>query len=358
MPLTLGVRVGLLGPALELPKNWWTQQKVCGLLNELHDPELHDLTTSVLSRIYTGHGPDRFENSREPTRIIDTLVNFLAEHLTKDRPNFWKERNLSPEEFKSGLSGTTSEFLHFLSKAAADFGGHANDGSTSLRHQLPIPPSLLIIPRKDAELMHNRLGGNCFFYRLGWELREKKDKHSRGMEAIPMLRRIPAHLDDELKQNFLRYQDSYSQYHEFPEDDRADGFAFYMKNHFAILAQDADPKGVSELFLLHLKDKPMKHSSGDIFEGLIVMNGDLGGPTSCKVLFRRAPENLQGKPWESFAAEYQIKRELDFDAADKLVLTENPDEQEEYSKVPYRYYIERLMFDADVSFDVSLKNNR
>ena len=164
-----------------------------------------------------------------------------------------------------------------------------------------------------------------------------------GMDYVPVLRRIPVRMDD-IGQNYLIYKDSYSMYSEEPDDDWADGYAFYTKEHFTIIAADYDTKGISELFLIQLKEDPLRGAPAIIFEGLIVMNGDLKVPTACKVLFRRAPEELQELSWEEFVKKNELKLDL-IEAADGTLRVKNARHPlEEIDGIPFGFYTSRLQF--------------
>lgn len=341
MAITLGRRLAMLELIFKIPPRALTHQKIADCLNELEDPNLHVLNPQVISRIFTGAAPDRFEDSAHHHLIITTVVRLLDNEATRKSDQFWALHGTDADRLITALGATTPDFLNYLATVAKSaelpMEGRGPSSAPSDR-RLPILPTIEKIPREHAELLDAALGGYCFFYRLG--TRPRTRTKSAGVDYIPVLRRIPVRIRD-IGENYLEYKDNYTLYGEEVDEDWADGYAFYTKQHFTIVAADFDTRGISELFLIQLKEKPIARVAGNIHEGLIVMNGDLGVPTACKVLFRRAPEQFQDMLWEEFVQATELSLELSL-APDETFKVKDKKHVEETDGIPFSFYTNKL----------------
>ncbi|HEX8223367.1 MAG TPA: hypothetical protein VF605_06085 [Allosphingosinicella sp.] len=301
----------MLRALLQVPQGKFSNRKIVDVLNELGDPGLRQLDEQVLSKMFHGTGADRLEKAHQPGRVMQRLASLLDEEVSRVEPNFWTDRRSSPEELARELGSSTSSFLAYMSKVTATGGSGepASEVPLSDEHDLPVLPSVSSIPREDAERLFGLLGGKCLLYRLGMDPRTTRRKGSVNTKYVPVLRRIPVLIED-VGKRYLKYRDQYDFYEEEPERDWADGYFFYTKEHYTVVAADYDRHGVIELFLIQIREKPVPAMDPAIYQGLMVMHGDMGVPTACKVLFRRAPEDLQQLEWDEFTSTCQSKVDL------------------------------------------------
>jgi hypothetical protein len=227
---------------------------------------------------------------------------------------------------------------------------------------VPIPPSVLALPRRNAEKLLHRLGGLCLFYRLGVEQREEIRSGGRFIKDLPILRRIPAVIED-TGQGFLRYKDSYAWYGTDLEVASATGFIFLIQDHFTIFAEDSESAGISELFLVELRQNAVARAPGDtsgaMYEGVLVMKGDTAVPTACKVLLRRGSDEMQARlakcqtedDWQSLARSLERRIYLednDQDGIFEFASMQNPNsavettDLEPFSGLAYSWYANKL----------------
>lgn len=328
MVLPVSQRIGMLRQVLEIRRGVFSLENLADVLGRLEDPDLGELNAQVLSRMFHGSAPDRIQKSGQRARIVQAIVDFLCDDIKDPDPDFWTRLRTTPDELSSAIQSSTSAFLAYLARVTAPPGEEIIVSSKPMAaaptHDVPVLTSVASIPREGAEHLYGLLGGKCLLYRLGLEPRSVRRKgHVTGTRNVPVLRRIPVLIEDTGK-NYLRYCDQYDFYQEEPEKDWADGYFFYTKEHFTVIAADYDHLGVLELFLMQLKENPVRGLKYSVFQGLMVMNGDLGVPTACKIMLRQAPQELQGLEWEEFANRYQAKIDLkelpngDYQAAGKI----------------------------------------
>lgn len=352
--LKLGYRFGLLQIVLELGKITLTQPVLGKELAKLGDPKLANLSNSDISRAWNATGPDKIAGSLEHSRVISAFVTLIRRLASTRGRTFWDRHHTSPEQLEQMLHASDGDFLGYASRLAS---GKA-DLPADEGHESPITPDTLVLPnlrairREETEGLYEKLGGKCFLYRLGDEDRKLRKDGKQTREIVRMLRRIPVELQDN-GASYLIYRDAYSMYREIPENDYAEGSAFCTKDHFTIVAADYDSsiRRVMELFLIQLDTNPRTWTGGDVYLGLMVMNGDQAGPTACKVLFRRAPEVLQALEWKAYASKYECKIEV---LEEKGEFSIQGDQHEAEFDTPYGKYLDALLI-REAKTDVTLE---
>lgn len=357
--IKLGYRFGLLQIVLELGKYAWTRPKMIEALNALGDPKLARLGEESLSRALNATHFDKLEASLDRSGINSALVA-LIKRLTDARDkDFWARHHTTPEQLEEMLDASDSEFLAYLSRLAARKDEAPSVSTSSSEATGPavdtlVRPNLNAVNRQDTDMLKAKLGGKCFLYRLGKEdKRVRKGGRLTGeTRMVPVLRRIPVELTDD-GAPYLVYRDAYSFYQEAPENDYAEGSAFCTKDHFTIVAADYDSvKRAMELFLIQLDDNPSSDWPGEgVYEGMMVMNGDQSKPTACKVLFRRAPADLQEIEWDAYVERCQRKIYLKQEN-DDYSIEETQDPEAEFES-RYSRYLDKLLI-REAKIDVTL----
>jgi hypothetical protein len=273
-----------------------------------------------------------------------TFVQKLADHL--EGTGLLAERGVDKATFTARFGASDDlEFIQFVAESRS----------------VPVPPSVRALPRRNAQNLFRRLGGLCFLYRLGVEERNESVRGGRLIKELPVLRRMPAVIED-INEGYLRYRDSYGWYGEDFEVASATGFVFYIKDHFTILAEDSEAGGISELFLAELRQDAIRvegDTGGGLYEGVMLMRGDTAVPTACKVLFRQASAAMQ-KRWESCRTEEDwqaLARSLerkfylednDKDGVFEFAAQQNPrssvetTDMEPFSGLKYSWYANKL----------------
>lgn len=304
MSFGLGRRVGLLIDVLDFPTGKGTQRGLVDAIQALDDRKLLNFDDTQLSKTLRGAGnTDRFEGCSDRLSLIRAVVKYLDGRACEVSSTFWADHCTSPEELILSLQKSRADFFEDLARLSHLRPSNSSSNKpTSAEVEPEFLPSLERIGREDAEKLYQQLGGYCFFYRLGAEREFTEDER-----AVPVLRRIPVKISD-IGKTYLLYRDKYTQYDVTPGgNDYATGRVYFMREHITVLAEDNVDRGLSELFLVQLQERPRKVRNEDIFEGLILMNGDLNRPTVCRVIFKKAPKTVPKMDWAEFAARCELK---------------------------------------------------
>ncbi len=363
--VSLGRRIGLLAPIFDLGRNALTHDKIAERLNALGDPELGTFGAPILSKIFNAAVPDRIDKAAHPAKVASTIASLVAEEVKEGGDELWNKHHANVEILHEKLLAPPADFLRYLA-AIADPGGaavRASDASAAAApdqptQDLPILPVVSNITRHDTLALLDRLGGNCLLYRLGEEMRTTRRGDAETSKLVTVLRRIPVRIADTGK-SYLTYADSYSFYQEEPALDWADGYIFYTKECYTIVATDHDTKSITELFLVQLREHPirregvLKEIETEMYQGAMVMSGDLRVPTACKVLFRRAPDACQDMPWDDFARRYELKLDLkeQVDGSYDVRLAKH---RVEFDGLPFKFYANRLHI-REAKIDITVR---
>ncbi len=355
--LKLGYKFGLLQIVLELRKIALTQPALIKELAKLNDPKLANLSDADISRAWNATGHDKIDASLEHSEVIAAFVALVSRLAAIRGGKFWERHHTTPEELEHMLHASDADFLAYASRLTSGKADQSVEGAqeSATASDTLILPNLNALRREETVGLNQKLGGKCFLYRLGNEQRRTKKNGRQGTEVVPMLRRIPVELQDK-GAAYLEYRDSYSMYQEEPENDYAEGSAFCTKDHFTIVAADYDAiRRVMELFLIQLDTNPLTWERREVYAGLMVMNGDQTLPTACKVLFRRAPENLQNLDWADFATSSEKKIEIleEKDEHGNDTFSIQNDEREAEFDTPYSKYLDNLLI-REAKIDVTL----
>ena len=364
--VSLGRRIGLLAPIFHLGRNALTHERIANRLNALGDPALGTFDPYILSKIFNAAAPDRIDKATYPAKVASTIASLVAEEVKAGGDDLSKRYGPDVEMLREKLLAPSWEFLRYLA-AVADPGGSAEEGSgrsnsagpEQATQHLPVLPVVSDIPRRDAEALYQRLGGKCFLYRLGEEERTTRNGDDEEKKLVPVLRRIPVLIED-TGMSYLTYSDSYSFYQEEPADDWAEGYIFYTKECYTIIASDHDTKSITELFLVQLRENPIRREGPllaietDMYQGVMVMSGDLRVPTACKTLLRRAPEACQAMEWKEFARKYELKLDIKEQVDGSFDVYRSKDSKVEFDGLPYSFYATRLHI-SDHKIDIRVR---